>query len=108
MIILYRVVDDDGEEDNGAAKQTVYKRVGEFSQPGLLVKGVIGAEQGIEEKPAHGDSGCSQPEPGRKQQPVIDKNGFGQQHPATEVKNIGGKKGRDIVAEDIPKDRDGW
>jgi hypothetical protein len=38
---------------------------------------------------------------------VIDKDGFGEQEPAAEVKDIGGQEGRDIIAEDIPKDRNG-
>jgi hypothetical protein len=38
---------------------------------------------------------------------VTHKDRLGEQETAAKVKNIGRKEGRDIVAEDIPKDRDG-
>ena len=107
VIILYRVVDDDGEEDDRTANQAVYEGVGELAQPRFLVEGVVGAEQGIEKQPAQGDGDGTQPEAGGQQEPVIDENGLGQQYPAAKMKNIGGQNGRDIVAKDIPKDRDG-
>ena len=107
MIVFYRVVDDDREEDDCAADQAVDKRIGDLTQPGFLVEGIVGTEQGIEEQPAYGDGGGAQPETGGQQKPVTHKDGLGEQQTAAKVKNIGRKEGRDIVAEDIPKDRDG-
>jgi hypothetical protein len=107
MIVFYRVVDDDREEDDGAADQAVDKGIGEFGQPGFLVEGIVRPEQGIEKQPAYGDGSRTQPEAGGQQQSVIDNDRFREQDAAAEMKNIGGQEGRDIIAEDIPKDRDG-
>src|SRR5580692_1420142 len=41
MIVFYGVVDDDREEDDGAADQTVDKGVGDFGQPGFPVEGIV-------------------------------------------------------------------
>ena len=107
MIVFYRVVDDDREEDDCAADQAVDKRIGDLTQPGFLVEGIVRPEQGIEKQPAYGDGSRTQPEAGGQQQSVIDNDRFREQDAAAEMKNIGGQEGRDIIAEDIPKDRDG-
>src|ERR1700683_5573201 len=69
MIVFYRVVDDDREEDDGAADQAVDKGIGDLTQPGFLVEGIVGTEQGIEEQPAYGDGGGDQPEAGGRVAP---------------------------------------
>lgn len=37
---------------------------------------------------------------------MIDENRFGEQDPAAEMENVGRQECGDIVAQDIPKDRD--
>ena len=67
MIVLDRVVDDDGKEDYSAADDTVDEGIGQFSQPGFLIQGFIGTHQGIENKPAQRNGRRAQPEAGSQQ-----------------------------------------
>ena len=67
MIVFDGIVDDDGEEDDRAADDTIDESIGQFGQPGFLIQGFIGPHQGIEDKPTEGDGRCTQPEAGSQQ-----------------------------------------
>ena len=89
MVVFDGVVDDDDEEDDGTAEETIDKGVGYLVEPAFLIKRAIGADHVIEDEPADGDRGCSEPEALGKEQVAVNEDGFGEQVPAAEMKDDG-------------------
>jgi hypothetical protein len=106
MVILFGVVDDDGKEDHGAADDAIGKGIGKLVQPGFFVQGGIGSYQGVKDEPGDGYGAGDHPEAAVKIDPAPDEQGFGQEYFSAEMEYDGGQQCGDVVADDVPKDRD--
>jgi hypothetical protein len=106
MIILFGVIDDDGKEDHGAADDAIGKGIGKLVEPGFFVQGGIGSYQGVEDKPGDGYSDANHPEAAVQKEPAVGEQGFGQEYLSAEMEYDGGQQCGDVVADDVPKDRD--